>query len=190
MHSYDERMAQRHQARYAAAFSGALARLDPDAIVPVMRPGGIRASTALLTTAALTRLQEIGADGPAVKEPETQPKVTEVDGKSDRRAICATYRRCCYLVRIRFRRRGIPRQLLSDPITVLFPALRTPSEPAPYTPELAMELLNGTRELPAGKQALRDVLAEHRRALRDLATSAGRSDADVGEDDPAARPRE
>lgn len=67
---------------------------------------------------------------------------------------------------------GTPRPLMSAPITALFPALRVPGKPASYTPELAMELLNGTGELPASKRALHIILAEHRRALHDLATSA------------------
>jgi hypothetical protein len=169
VHSYDERLVERYQARYAAAFSGALVRLDPDAIVPVIRPGGVRPATALHCTAILTRLQETVADRPAVTEREGQPAVTEPDRQAARRTIHAAYRRCSRLARIRLRHPGTRRPLLSDPITVLFPALRTPTQPARYTPELAMELLNGTSELPAGKRALHLILAEHRRALHDLA---------------------
>jgi hypothetical protein len=65
VHSYDERLAERYQARYAAAFSDALARLHPGAVVQAMRPG-VRPATALLATAVLTRLQETAAGGPAV----------------------------------------------------------------------------------------------------------------------------
>jgi hypothetical protein len=69
VHSYDERLAERYQARYAAAFSDALARMEPDAIVRVMRPG-VRSATALLATAVLTRLQETAAGGPVVTDME------------------------------------------------------------------------------------------------------------------------
>lgn len=58
------------------------------------------------------------------------------------------------------------------PITALFPALRVPGGPASYTPELTLELLTCTGELPAGKRALHIILAEYRRALHDLATGA------------------
>jgi hypothetical protein len=88
------------------------------------------------------------------------------------RTIYATYRHRSRLARIRLRHPGTPQPLISAPITVLFPALRVPGRPASYTPELAMELLNGTGELPAGKRALHIILGEHRRALHDLATSA------------------
>ena len=69
VHSYDERLVERYQARYAAAFSDALARLQPDAIVQVIRPG-VRPATALLATAVLTRLHEAAADGSVVTEME------------------------------------------------------------------------------------------------------------------------
>jgi hypothetical protein len=88
------------------------------------------------------------------------------------RTIYATYRRRSRLARIRLRHPGTSQPLITDPIAVLFPALRVPGKPASYTPELAMELLNGTGELPAGKRALHIILAEHRRALHDLATGA------------------
>lgn len=68
-HSYDERLVERYQARYAATFSHALARLDPDAVVQVMQPG-VRPATALLATAILKRLQEAAADGAVVTEME------------------------------------------------------------------------------------------------------------------------
>lgn len=107
-HSYDERLAERYQARYAAAFTGALARLDPDAIVPVMRPGGVRPTTALLSTAIITRLQETGADRQAVTEPVGQPAVTKSDGQETRRTIYSTYRRRSRLARIRLRHPATP----------------------------------------------------------------------------------
>jgi hypothetical protein len=88
------------------------------------------------------------------------------------RTIYASYRRRSRLARIRLRHPGTPRPRMSAPITVLLPALRVPGGPASYTPELAMELLNGTGELPAGKRALHIILSEYRRALRDLASSA------------------
>lgn len=70
VHSYDERLVERYQARYAAAVSDALARLEPDAVVRVMRPG-VRPATALLATAILTRLHEAADGGPAVTGSES-----------------------------------------------------------------------------------------------------------------------
>lgn len=93
------------------------------------------------------------------------------------RTIYATYRRRSRLARIRLRHPATPQPRISAPITALFPALRVPGQPASYTPELAMELLNGTGELPAGKRALHIVLAEHRRALHDLASGASQQPA-------------
>lgn len=72
VHSYDQRLVERYQARYAAAFSDALARLEPDAIVQAMRPGnGVRPAPALLATAVLTRLQEAADGGPVAAESES-----------------------------------------------------------------------------------------------------------------------
>ncbi len=72
------------------------------------------------------------------------------------RTIHVAYRNHSRLARIRLRRPhpSSPRPLLSARITALFPALRVPDEPTHYTPELALELLAGTSELPENKHAL------------------------------------
>lgn len=72
---------------------------------------------------------------------------------SAHRTIYVTYRRSRF-ARIKLRQ--------PDP--------RMPGTPASYTPELAMELLGGTCEIPEGKRALLIILREYRRALHDLAS--------------------
>jgi hypothetical protein len=101
------------------------------------------------------------------------------------RTIYTTYRNRSRFSRIRLRRPG-PRPRLGAGITALFPALRVPDDPADYTPELALELLAGTSELPEGKHALFVILNEHHRALHALATQALARTPAAGEP-PAAR---
>ena len=81
VHSFDERLVVRYQARYAAAFKNALADMDPDVIEQVMKPGvRVRPATFLLGTAILTRLLEIDDDGSSVAELDGPPAVSEPDG--------------------------------------------------------------------------------------------------------------
>jgi len=90
VHSLDERLLVRHQARYAAAFKGALADMDPDVIEQVMGPGaGVPQATVLLGTAILTRLLEIGDDGPAVTEPDGPQAESEPDRQTVMQHRCS-----------------------------------------------------------------------------------------------------
>jgi hypothetical protein len=87
--------------------------------------------------------------------------------------IYATYRGHSPFHRIRLRppdTRQLP--LLPARITALFPATRIPDQPTHYTPELAIELINATSELPASKRALHIIIGEYRHALHALATQA------------------
>ncbi len=84
------------------------------------------------------------------------------------RTIHVTYRNHSRFARVRLIR---PAPLSLDArITALLPGLRAPEQPADYTPELAMELIAGTCELPESKRALHVILGEYRRALHALAT--------------------
>jgi hypothetical protein len=85
--------------------------------------------------------------------------------------IYTTYRNSSRFARVRLRRPA-PKPPLDARITALLPALHAPDEPASYTPELALELITATRELPASKRALHIILAEHRRALHAIAAQA------------------
>jgi hypothetical protein len=99
----------------------------------------------ILTACQLSQAQA----GPASSHQDTHscPRKGALMPRPDaHRTIYATYRSRSRLARIRLRRPG--------------------------TRLLAIELLNSTGELPAGKHALHIILAEHRRALHDLATSA------------------
>ncbi len=107
---------------------------------------------------------------PGEQPEERKPKMD----RQTHRTIHVTYRNHSRLARIRLRRPhpSSPRPLLSARITALFPALRVPDEPTHYTPELALELLAGTSELPENKHALFIILSEYAYALHTLATQA------------------
>jgi hypothetical protein len=94
-----------------------------------------------------------------------------MDLSAEPRTIYTTYRGHSRFSRVRFHRPG-PRPRIGDRITALFPAVRIPEEPAEYTPELAIELLARTTDLPEGKRALFIVISEYSRALHNLATQA------------------
>ncbi len=82
-----------------------------------------------------------------------------------------TYRNHSRFARVRLRRPG-PRPSFGARITALFPSVRIPEERAEYTPELALELLAGTTDLPETKRALFIILSEYGHALHNLATQA------------------
>lgn len=84
--------------------------------------------------------------------------------------IHVSYRNRSRFARIRLRRPD-HRPPLGARITAVLPALRVPDQPADYTPQLALELLAGTRELPESKRALHIVVGEYRHALHALATT-------------------
>jgi hypothetical protein len=90
---------------------------------------------------------------------------------TSQRTIYTTYRNHTRLARIRLRRPATWPPL-NGRITALLTAIHAPDEPAQYTPELALELITATSELPASKRALHLILAEHRRALHTIATQA------------------
>jgi hypothetical protein len=87
--------------------------------------------------------------------------------------IHIAYRSSSRFARIRLHRRHrAGRPPFGSRITAILPALDVPEEPTDYTPELAIELLAGTCEIPESKRALFIVLGEYRHALHTLACQA------------------
>jgi hypothetical protein len=81
VHAYDERLIERCQARYAAAFCDAIAGMDPYEVGQILRRGdGIPPTAALLRTAVLTRALEAAADGPVVADLDAGSVLIERDG--------------------------------------------------------------------------------------------------------------
>lgn len=74
VHSYDERLVVRYQARYAAAFCDAIAGMDSHKVGQIIERGdGIPQTAAVRSTAILTRVLETAADGPVVTELDGRP---------------------------------------------------------------------------------------------------------------------
>jgi hypothetical protein len=82
-HACDLDLIAGYRDRYAAAFTDAVADMDPDDIQQIMRPGDGTPSTAdLLSAVMLMRLRDLAADGPAITQLDGRPVMIELDGQA------------------------------------------------------------------------------------------------------------